>query len=220
MRDESNHQVSPGEGGAAIGPRGGDEPHIGFPDGPAVDVQEIDDREWRVLKSFTYFGQRDHFTVPVDEKTDFASVPRPFVWFIPTYGRYTKAAILHDYLCRLAREGTFNRRDADGLFRQAMRTLGVAFLRRWIMWAAVRWGSLAHREGRQDWGRDALNVIVLTLLVFPILLPAALLIVLTLIVWYVVELLAWAPLAFTRQTRVQQRKPVKRVNQPTLSMRL
>lgn len=101
---------------------------IGFPDGGSVDVREIDDRQWSVLKAFAYQGTRASYQVLEKEPTDFASVPRIFVWFIPTYGRYTKAAILHDHLCRLAKEGRFSRRDADGIFRQAMRTLEVAFL--------------------------------------------------------------------------------------------
>ena len=56
--------------------------------------------------------------------TDFASVPRFFVWFIPRYGRYTKAAIIHDHLWRdQVGKGAICFRDADGLFRQAMRSL-------------------------------------------------------------------------------------------------
>src|SRR5262249_35478592 len=81
------------------------EDDIGFPDGGAVDVREVDDNHWRVLKEFSYRGFRECFVVPAGERTDFASVPRPFVWFIPRYGRYTKAAILHDHLCRLSHDG-------------------------------------------------------------------------------------------------------------------
>ena len=37
-------------------------------------------------------------TVPIHFKTDFASTPR-FLWaFFPPYGKYTEAAVLHDYL--------------------------------------------------------------------------------------------------------------------------
>src|SRR5215510_2807707 len=153
---------------------------IGFPESEFVDVRAVDDRRWDVLAAIDYQAKRDRYTVPRGERTDFASVPRPFVWFIPAYGRYTKAAILHDHLCRLAREGTFNRRDADGVFRQAMRTLGVPFLRRWIMWAAVRWGALGTVEGRRDWIEDAWLVLPITLVVLPLVAPSALLIIATL----------------------------------------
>src|SRR5690242_7880367 len=145
---------------------------VGFPDGPQVDVRELDPRYWSVLRAFTYYAKPPNsFVVPQGQRTDFASVPRPFVWFIPTYGRYTKAAILHDHLCDLAAQGTFHRRDADGVFRQAMRVLGVPFLRRWIMWAAVRWGALTTADGRRDWWSDAPRVIPITVCVLPILAP-------------------------------------------------
>lgn len=102
-----------------------------------VVVREIDATTWKLVESLRYSGNRETFVVPAGFETDFASVPRAFVWLIPTYGRYTKAAILHDFLCEEAKVGRFDRDDADGLFRRAMRELGVSFLRRWIMWGAV-----------------------------------------------------------------------------------
>ena len=102
-----------------------------------VNVREVDDDTWELLEQLVYVGSRETFTVPKGFQTDFASVPRAFVWLLPRYGRYTKASILHDYLCEEAKAGRFNRDDADGIFRRAMRELGVSFLRRWIMWAAV-----------------------------------------------------------------------------------
>jgi len=196
------------------------EESIGFPGGPDVDVREVDDRHWSVLRPFEYQAERERYTVPKGERTDFASVPRPLVWFIPTYGRYTKAAILHDYLCRLVREGKFDRRDADGIFRQAMRSSGVPFLRRWIMWAGVRWGALITSQGRQGWLKDAWQVLLITVVVLPILLPAASVIVLTLLVWHLAEWAIWLPLAAAGRARAKYGKPGKRVNQPTLTFRL
>ena len=55
--------------------------------------------EWRLLEPLTYQGSRDTFTVPAGYVTNFASVPRLLWWFIPRYGRYTKATVLHDCLC-------------------------------------------------------------------------------------------------------------------------
>ena len=79
--------------------------------------------------------------MPAGFVTDFASVPGLFTWLVPRYGRFTKAAILHDFLCDEAKEGRFIRSQADGIFRRVMRELGVGFIRRWVMWAAVRLGS-------------------------------------------------------------------------------
>ena len=102
-----------------------------------VVVREVDDNTWELVDELRYAGNTDRFVVPAGFRTDFASVPRVFVWLIPKYGRYTKAAILHDHLCDEAKADRFDRDDADGLFRRAMRELGVSFLRRWVMWGAV-----------------------------------------------------------------------------------
>lgn len=121
-----------------------------------VDVQQVSDQGWKTPRTLTYHATTEDFEVPAHQGTDFASVPRVFVWFIPRYGRYTKAAILHDYLCRqYVPSGRISRIDADGIFRQAMRELGVPFLRRWIMWAASgstrdpQTAGPAHEEGQQ-----------------------------------------------------------------------
>jgi len=115
---------------------------LGFDPESTVDVRQFDDRTWTILRPLTYHAKLEDFEVPAEGRTDFASVPRAFVWFLPRYGRYTKAAILHDYLWGVAVPvGRLTRLDADGIFRTAMRELGVPFLRRWIMWAAVRLAS-------------------------------------------------------------------------------
>jgi hypothetical protein len=102
-----------------------------------VVVREVDDDYWELVESTVYKGNTDMFLVPAGYQTDFASVPRAFQWLLPKYGRYTKSAILHDFLCDASKTGKFDRDDADGIFRRTMRELGVSFLRRWIMWAAV-----------------------------------------------------------------------------------
>ncbi len=193
---------------------------VGFPDGPQVDVREVDPRYWSLLREFEYRAESEAFVVPQGQRTDFASVPRAFVWFIPTYGRYTKAAILHDHLCDLARDGKFGRRDADGIFRQAMRTLGVPLMRRWIMWAAVRWGALTTADGRESWWRDAPKVIVITVCVLPLLAPAALLITLTQVIWYALEIVLWLPLRVLADSKRRRNKRSKRVNKPEFSFKL
>jgi hypothetical protein len=49
--------------------------------------------------------------------------------------------VLHDWLCGLARHGLMSRRDADGVLRRVLRELDVPWLRRWMIWAAVRIGG-------------------------------------------------------------------------------
>jgi hypothetical protein len=101
-------------------------------------VRQAGDQDWIVEEPIVYQGNQESFAVPVGYETDFASVPRFFTWLIPTYGAYTRPAILHDWLCDQARAGRITRADADGLFRRSMRELGVGFGRRWLMWSGVR----------------------------------------------------------------------------------
>lgn len=139
-----------------------------FSDDAEVVVKQIDDENWEVRQVLRYEGQTDSFMVPIGSPTDFASVPRVFVWFLPRYGSYTMAAILHDYLWRArAAKGTMDWVDADGVFRRAMRELDVPFLRRWIMWAAVRWVALFKQRGRKGWWPEAFRVLLFSLLALP-----------------------------------------------------
>lgn len=170
------------------------------------------DRQWELVLVLEYQGQRDRYAVPPQQTTDFASVPRVFAWFIPSIGRYTKAAILHDYLWReLAAQGTMKWIDADGIFRRAMRELGVPFLRRWIMWAAVRWAALFKPDGWKGWWKEMPRVLLVTIVALPLVAPPAALIVVALLVYQLLESIFWVPLklaAFVRERRGQSRKEV------------
>jgi hypothetical protein len=95
-----------------------------------------DGREWKLTQAFHYLHDDGRsFVVPAGFETDFASVPRFFWRLFPPAGRYGKAAVLHDFLYRT---GAVTRRDADHIFFDAMRSLGVRFPTRWLMWLAVR----------------------------------------------------------------------------------
>src|SRR5712691_12675653 len=186
-----------------------------FDEGTVVDVEEITDKDWRVLTPIRYHGITQTFDVPKGDSTDFASVPRALIWFLPRYGRYTKAAVLHDHLWRKAvpdRELTLP--EADAIFRRAMRELGVPFLRRWIMWAAVRLGALTNPAGRKKWWKEAWRVALIAAIALPIVAPAAAVIVITLLVFYLVELLVWIPLEAAYGIRKRRRRPAKKVNRP------
>jgi hypothetical protein len=118
---------------------------------PNVSVRQVDRRDWTLIEKVRYQGAYEVFVVPAGFRTDFASVPRPIVWLIPTYGVYTPAAILHDFLCASARsdEPLLSRADADGLFRRSLRELGVSAPKRWAMWAGVRaWSRLSGARPR------------------------------------------------------------------------
>lgn len=131
---------------------------------PEITLHEggVDDPyRWTMTESLTWAGDfRDEprtFTVPASPAapftTDLASVPRSLTWLFPRYGKYTKAAVVHDFLCqsfgRDPGDGAdssllplTDRSDADELFRALMAQLGVPKLRRFLMWAAVSWATL------------------------------------------------------------------------------
>ena len=73
---------------------------MGFGRTSRVVVEQLDDTNWQTHEELVYAGNEQSFAVPAGSDTDFASVPRIFVWLLPRYGRYTKAAILHDHLWR------------------------------------------------------------------------------------------------------------------------
>ena len=157
-------------------------------DTPSLSVRRASDQLWEVLEPLVYHGNRDTFVVPAGFRTDFASVPRLVVWLIPRFGRYTLAAVLHDWLVTTGLDsGAVSSRDADGLFRRVLREQGVPPLRRWLMWAGVRWGALATPRRRPGWARDAPRLLALSVLVAPIVVPPALVIAAALGLYTVAE---------------------------------
>lgn len=197
-------------------------PEPGFSRGAKVVVEQRDDENWSVREPFTYTGKTETFLVPVGAETDFASVPRIFVWFLPRYGRYTLAAILHDYLWReRASTGSMEYIDADGTFRRAMRELDVPFLRRWIMWAAVRWAALVKPGGWRGWWRESWRVLLVTALALPVVLPPAVVVVAALAVFYVLETAVWLLLKGGEVLKRAAGRPSrKQVNPPRFDWRL
>jgi Protein of unknown function (DUF1353) len=127
--------------------------------------------QWELCEPMSYrltdAGHCEVVNVPPKFKTDFASVPRPFWFWLAPWGRHGRAAIVHDFLYQLGAvtdpaSGTLRRpskRESDRIFRQAMVVLdrvilsrsarwrrlpmllrvrlAFAGLRRWLMWGAV-----------------------------------------------------------------------------------
>ncbi|KKM63235.1 hypothetical protein LCGC14_1513520 [marine sediment metagenome] len=71
-------------------------------------------------------------------ETDFASVPRLFWRVVPPWGKYSPAAVVHDFLYAT---GETTRKEADKIFLKYMKLLGVKPWRRKIMYRAVRMGG-------------------------------------------------------------------------------
>jgi hypothetical protein len=88
--------------------------------------------------------------VPAGFQTDFASIPRFFWRILPPWGKYSKAAVVHDYI--YATQGRYNRQTADTVFNELMRDLKVVSWRRAIIYYAVRlFGWLAWMNKEAYW---------------------------------------------------------------------
>ena len=98
-----------------------------------------DGRTWVTRKEFGYDigaeGSGNTIDVPNGFMTDFASVPRPLWVFLPRWGKYGNAAVIHDY-CYWTQ--TRSRKESDRIFQEAMVVLGVSAFTRFLMYWAVR----------------------------------------------------------------------------------
>ena len=94
---------------------------------------------WLLKHEFRYhigeYPSRDIITVPEGFETDFASIPRVFWRVLPPWGRYGKAAVVHDYLCV---ERSRPSAETHKIFLEAMQVLGVSRWKRNIMYWGVR----------------------------------------------------------------------------------
>lgn len=119
-----------------------------------LDLRFINDDLFQHLIDFSYASEKwGLIIVPARDKTDGASIPR-FLWVIvgsPWSGKYPRAAVVHDRLCRAQGEiyGTdivLTKKQVDQVFLEIMKYCEVSKFKRYKMYSAVR---LA--RGKFDW---------------------------------------------------------------------
>lgn len=94
--------------------------------------------EYHLLEPLTYYDdEAGSVTVPAGYVTDLASVPRFALWFLPSNGRYARAAVIHDWLYEKGGDHS-DRLLADTLFLRAMKTLKVKSWRCFLLYWSVR----------------------------------------------------------------------------------
>lgn len=119
--------------------------------GDRLQVEEIDDSHWKLVKEFVYDSEVAHarISVPPGFVTDFASVPRVPVAFWLTGDTAHAAAVIHDWLYTT---GLLPKATADSVFYEAMRASGIPFWRAKVMYWGVAYGGAsawaAHRADK------------------------------------------------------------------------
>lgn len=110
-------------------------------------------RPWVVAKDQKYVGGWFEVTVPAGFRTDLASVPRWALWLVDPLGRHQRAAVFHDY----AYASQFcTRFEADSIFRAILEADGVAPIRTYALYYAVRlfggtaWSDNANATRRRN----------------------------------------------------------------------
>ena len=104
-------------------------------------VKKISSRKWEVTRAFDYHvgkeGSGEVVSIPKGFITDFASSPRITWIFFPPDGKYTQAAVLHDYLIKTKQ---YSRTKTNKIFLEAMEVLGVPLWKRLMMyWSCQVW---------------------------------------------------------------------------------
>ncbi len=106
---------------------------------PLVVTPMPNGREWELRQPFEYYrtgAENEVIGVPAGFITDFASVPRAFWAIFPPWGKYGKAAVLHDWLYSI--EYKDSRKLCDDIFYEAMTVLDVSLWARLVIYRAVR----------------------------------------------------------------------------------
>jgi len=93
----------------------------------------------RLLKEHEVRIKELNIVVPAGFETDFASTPRVLWSIVPPWGRYSPAAVVHDYLYNTA---PVSRKEADKAFLAHMEALRVNWLKRKAMYRGVRIGAV------------------------------------------------------------------------------
>jgi len=108
---------------------------------------DTDWREWRIEQPLIYevgeLGSGRVIEVPAGFITDGASIPRILWALLPTWGRYSRAAVIHDYLGTRLVEGRPHaygqtQKVIDGVFLEAMGVCGEKWLVKMALYLSVR----------------------------------------------------------------------------------
>lgn len=123
-----------------------------------LSVTQLPGKQWRLFQvneTITFFPDEESWTIgegieiPAGFITDGPSVPR-FLWaFLPVFGSWALAGVLHDWLCcrielREAHPLAPTRVACDNMFSLANNALEVSLISRALLYAGVWLGTKFH----------------------------------------------------------------------------
>lgn len=118
-----------------------------FPDSLIITEADTQESTWAIVEPFRYIcNDGATITVPQGTTTDFASIPRLFWNLLSPMGKYGSAAVVHDYLYST---GLLSKVNADLIFLEGMKSLGVGWFTRTMMYKAVSWFGFAAWNGHR-----------------------------------------------------------------------
>jgi hypothetical protein len=105
-------------------------------------------RRWRLERRFRYYSAHlgKLVTVPAGFECDLNSMPR-LAWIVAPKTDYPEAGVVHDFLYRYGDSMNLTRGDADAVYREALKLLGMTDFRAGLRWSALRmFGWAAYRD--------------------------------------------------------------------------
>ena len=109
-----------------------------------------------LLEEYVYEINGYLIRVPKSFITDGASVPKSLQWLYNPFGRYIKAAVIHDYLYSKYNNTGINRKLADKIFKYIMKETKVnnstinKFYRAVRVFGEMSWQDKIENEGYKD----------------------------------------------------------------------
>lgn len=107
---------------------------------PSNPPGEWDGETYRVESGLAWSYNGTGYSVPRGFLIDGASIPRFYRWRFSPWGKWIRAATVHDWLYRTKEHG-LSRKEADQIFRELMKQEGVGWWTRNVMYRAVRFGG-------------------------------------------------------------------------------
>lgn len=100
--------------------------------------------QYRLTAPLVYSYNDEEFTVPAGFKTDFATIPNWIPLLRPKNGKWAKASVVHDHLCKTK---DLPKGVADRIFYYAMLDDEASIFTAWLFWLCVRSSHIVTLQG-------------------------------------------------------------------------